>query len=94
MGWRKQRIIPWMFRAAEDARLCGGLRGPACGHSALNSTRRFSWRAALVDSGEDQELWPSSLRDDPQIILFLRDLPALPGHSFELPIPASHHDPQ
>lgn len=26
--------------------------------------------------------------------LVLRDLPALPGDSFELPVPPSHHDPQ
>lgn len=71
-----------------------GFRGSACGHPALNSTRRFCWRAALVASGEGQELWPSNLRDDPQIFWVLRHLPALSGHSFELPVPPSHRDPQ
>lgn len=71
-----------------------GFRRPASGHPELNSTRRFSWRAALVASGEGQELWSSNLRDDPQTFWVLRDLPALSGHSFELPVPPSHRDPQ
>lgn len=83
MDQEEAEVYPLAIQGSSGSQDLWWDRGPACAHPVLNSTR-FSCRAALVASGEGQGLWPSNLRDVPQIFWVLRDLPALPDHCFGL----------